>query len=265
MISLDGFLDSVLGCHWDVSRHPGDNIHHTQRRRAFTLIELLVVISVIAVLMGILLPVLGRAREQARKIKCQANMRQIGLALQVYLPDYDYRLPRSTCNLNPDDPNAFWLHTLNDFTREQLLLHCPADQARDFVDWDEPLAKQTDRRYSSFSVNALLDPIHYRYGSGWNRYNRILSIRHPQSCIWISEAPDTDNFNQADHIHPETWEGSIDYAKQFIAYDRHTGTSNYLFVDGHTEDLKIEQTYQWPEECLWFPESAPSWPSDIFE
>ncbi len=60
---------------------------------AFTLIELLVVIAIIAILAAILFPVFAQAREQARQAVCSSNVRQIGMAVQMYVQDYDETLP----------------------------------------------------------------------------------------------------------------------------------------------------------------------------
>jgi prepilin-type N-terminal cleavage/methylation domain-containing protein/prepilin-type processing-associated H-X9-DG protein len=66
----------------------------TRRRTGFTLIELLVVIAIIAILAAMLFPVFARARESARKIQCLSNMKNIALAVNMYLTDYD-RFPPS--------------------------------------------------------------------------------------------------------------------------------------------------------------------------
>ena len=65
------------------------------KEKGFTLIELLVVIAIIALLMGILMPALQRVKEQAKEITCRANLRQYGIAQELYLNDHDDRYPRS--------------------------------------------------------------------------------------------------------------------------------------------------------------------------
>lgn len=91
------------------------------KKSAFTLIELLVVIAIVALLMAILFPAMGRARESARRAQCANNLRQHGIAWHLYLDDHNECFPK-----NADPPSDTQCTTYVFGGKRGMILNYPA-------------------------------------------------------------------------------------------------------------------------------------------
>ena len=100
-------------------------------KKAFTLIELLAVIAIVALLAGLLLPTLSRAKAKANVARCQSNLRQIDLALGMYAADHACHPPGFVGSPPWTNNFEYWLTLIEPYTQAgwtNPLMHCPADK-----------------------------------------------------------------------------------------------------------------------------------------
>jgi prepilin-type N-terminal cleavage/methylation domain-containing protein len=156
------------------------------RPRGFTLIELLVVISVIALLIGIVLPALGTSRETARRAKCLANLRSIGQGFMMYLRDSKEIFPRvrplhnsgTTGEPNSNDPSL--LDLLSEYLDAEVPRRSdPNDPNSPFIVSD-PYRCPSDRPGASGQAVWESDGSSYEYPPGlFMLLGEFLEVRDP--------------------------------------------------------------------------------------
>ncbi len=248
------------------------------RLAGFTLVELLVVIGIIALLVSILLPALGRAREQARSVQCLSNLRQISMAIIMYTNENRYlMLGGSEPPQQPWDW-IYWDNTppYNDLTQAPIAKYlgirtngtggpagnnpdlaantfrCPSDQWWLHV----PAADATGRYpyFFSYSINAYCsDNVRcyqqMKVPSGQYHNFRITMVRRPaQKCMLYDESEKT--VNDGLFVPDDGWDQLADRHEIHKSYTNMIGTGNVAFFDGHAS---VETRADVANKSFWDP------------
>ncbi len=223
--------------------------------RAFTLIELLVVIGIIGLLIGILLPTMGRARDAARTVQCLSNLRQVGMAFTMFANANGGHLPQtgSAKNVEPFDINGVMTNVnvrwFGGFYGSPQRFYAPASMLEEY--WG--LADVGG--CPSFEVDEFLrpqyGPVDYAYNSlygrhaewvagGAKRNGRGVKIHRiseasRKALVWDSARVQAGKLDRTPWGYPSTgWNGR--HEPNFHA--RHGLLGGVAFVDGHAETIQ---------------------------
>jgi len=236
-------------------------------RKGFTLIELLVVIAVIAILMGILMPVLGKARKQARGAACMGQLKQWGLIWNMYCQDYNYEFPNGTLRSSGELrwPRGIWITSLRaNWEKHPKLLLCPSarkDSGTDHggvetsyvmgnyldIDGNQAVAERASYGINCWAYSTQIDIQGRKAAWHWKRLDKV---RNPSmvplflDAMWRGGGPYWE-FTKA--IYPPRKNGQwIDYDCEMMhfALDRHLRGVNGLFMDFSVRKVPVRELWE---------------------
>ncbi|HEX2999142.1 MAG TPA: DUF1559 domain-containing protein [Armatimonadota bacterium] len=243
---------------------------HGQRKgkSGFTLIELLTVIAIIAILAGILLPALSRAREMARRSTCSSNLRQLAQAVVMYARDYNDRLPCTydacadgqstgyggwmyfTDRGNASTPTKFWpkYGTLFEYTGGKENIFTCADDEIAAQALEQFSSAQYGKCGCSYSINWRLSTVcaadNGKVGSKSCFYigHKLSRIRDASSIfLFVEEGSRSSNPNDMyDSTDDGYFNGTSGVDWQNKPTLRHAKGFNVAFCDGHADYLKAD-------------------------
>jgi prepilin-type N-terminal cleavage/methylation domain-containing protein/prepilin-type processing-associated H-X9-DG protein len=202
----------------------------------FTLIELLVVIAIIAILASLLLPALARAKGKALSIKCVSQFKQIGIATEMFASDNDDELPGNQHSL-PLRPS--WVAQLTNYlsytTKDPTgagIYRCPTEK---------------QRAAYTCAVNDFLTFRPPNGASSWpglSDYSRKTAVPSPCDTMWMTELSQDieyqDHFHFVDRSRAIPGDSTAYCPNSFysqVHVQRHLGSANYLYLDGHVESI----------------------------